>query len=300
MPQSGRELAGLVEALYLRLFVIALAGMQIVCAMVIVAALPRTSHADLPRTAALAIALAVLATLVLARRGPCYHALRRRPLLSLTGPVLAMSALVIDGVSHSPLSYAATVSLAVPGFVCGRRWSLTGAALITIGALGGAWVTVGVSALNSVGQGAAGYFGWALVQAGLADCFARLLLQLPTIDRTSDAATALRVPNLAGDPAPPVADASARDQPDPGRAALPATLAAPRLTARQLQVVALLADGFRAEAIGVELGIKTATVYRLTERAKRRAGVGSRAELVAFVLREGLLQPRAAGARPDG
>jgi DNA-binding CsgD family transcriptional regulator len=64
--------------------------------------------------------------------------------------------------------------------------------------------------------------------------------------------------------------------------------------------VALLADGFRAEAIGVELGIKTATVYRLTERAKRRAGVGSRAELVAFVLREGLLQPRAAGARPDG
>jgi DNA-binding CsgD family transcriptional regulator len=61
------------------------------------------------------------------------------------------------------------------------------------------------------------------------------------------------------------------------------------LTARQLQVVVLLADGLRADDIAQRLGIATSTVYRYVERAKERTGVTSRSELVALAIRERLV-----------
>jgi DNA-binding CsgD family transcriptional regulator len=62
------------------------------------------------------------------------------------------------------------------------------------------------------------------------------------------------------------------------------------LTARQLQVVVLLADGLRADDIAQRLGIATSTVYRYVERAKERTGVTSRSELVALAIRERLVR----------
>ncbi len=284
--QTGREVAALAEALYVRLFVVALAGMQLVCAMALVAALARTHNANLLRTTLLAAALAAVATLVLADHEHWYRAVRRRPALALTGPALALAALVIDGVSHSPLSYPAAVSIAVPAFVCGRRWALAAAVLISIGALSGAWVQAGAGTLNSVGQGTAGYFVWAIVLSGLAELFAPLAMRMPQTDPVPVAPPGpLRVPNLAGDPAP------SGGTPDEAERAAgkPAPEGGPRLTARQLQVVALLADGLRAEEIAAQLGVATSTVYRSVERAKARTGVRSRSELVAFALRAGLL-----------
>jgi len=64
-----------------------------------------------------------------------YRAMRRRPVLTLGAPTLALATLVVDGVSHSPLSYPAAVSIAFPAFVCGRRWALAAAATISIGAV---------------------------------------------------------------------------------------------------------------------------------------------------------------------
>ena len=107
VPRSGRELAGLAETLYLRLLVIALGGLQFVCALAILAALVRTSNASFWRTAGLALGLALLAALALRARVAVYQALRRRPILSLGAPLLAYLALAADGVSHSPLSYPA-------------------------------------------------------------------------------------------------------------------------------------------------------------------------------------------------
>ena len=289
--QNGREVAALAEALYVRLFVVALGGMQIVCAMAVVAALARTHNAGLLRTTLLAASLAAIATIVLTDHERWYRALRRRPALALTGPVLALAALVIDGVSHSPLSYPAAVSIAVPAFVCGRRWALAAAVLISIGALGGAWVQEGASALNSVGQGTAGYFVWAIVLAGLAEFFAPLAMRMPHPDAAPGAPPGpLRVPNLAGDPPPTGSRPNAAAVPVEHAADEPPPTGATRLTARQLQVVALLADGLRAEEIAAQLGVATSTVYRSVERAKARTGVHSRSELVAFAIRAGLLR----------
>jgi len=120
---NGSEVAGVAEALYLRLFVIALGCLAFVCGLAIVVALARTHNANFVRTAALALAMGLLAWLALQAPGRSYRMLRRRPALSLTAPLLALVALAIDGVLYSPLSYPATVSIAFPAFVCGRRWA---------------------------------------------------------------------------------------------------------------------------------------------------------------------------------
>lgn len=288
--QDGREVAGLAEALYMRLFTLALGGLQITCGLAIAAALVRTDHANFVRTAGLALGIALIAALALRASPHTYWAMRRRPLLSLTGPVLALAALSIDGVSHSPLSFAAAASIALPAFVCGRRWALAAATLIAIGAVGAAMLHLGVGALNSVGQGSVAYFVWALVLSGLAEAFARLSMRMPKSNGPQpapDPPPPIRVPNLADDPPslPPN-----RTAPPPSPRPEPTPDSGVRLAARQLQVIALLADGLRANDIAQQLGIAPATVYRYVQQAKQRAGVSSRYELVAFAARHGLLQ----------
>ena len=180
-PLRGSEVAGLAESLYLRLFVLALGSLPLICGLAVVAALVRTHNADLLRTTALAAALAALAALALRAPVRAYRALRRRPLFSLGAPLVALTALTLDGVTYSPLSYPAAVSIAIPAFVCGRRWALAAATIISVGALTAATVRYGFGVIDAVGQGTAGYFVWALVLAGLAERFAHLAMQLAPV-----------------------------------------------------------------------------------------------------------------------
>jgi len=62
-----------------------------------------------------------------------------------------------------------------------------------------------------------------------------------------------------------------------------------RLTARQLQVVALLADGHRYRAIAACLSISPNHVERHVRNAIERLAVHSPAELVAVAIAEGML-----------
>ena len=288
--RSGSEVVAVVEALHLRLLIVALGCIPLVCGLTVIVALVRTHNANFARTAALAIGLALLAMLALRAPVRLYRALRRRPWLSLTAPLLALSALAIDGVTYSPLSYPAAVSIALAAFVCGRRWALTAAALISVGAVTTATLHNGLGALEAVGQGAAGYFVWALVLAGLAERFARLAMRMPPgAPPPKDAAPPAPVAILPSD-RPSNARAAAEPSATTTRSRdTPASAAG--LTSRQLQVLALLADGLRAEDIAQRLGITTSTVYRHIERAKQRAGVQSRYELVGVLVGDGILPP---------
>ena len=284
--RRGSEVVAVAEALYLRLFVIALGCMLFVCGLAIVVALARTHNASFERTTALALGLALPAALALRERARAYRIIRRRPFLSLTPSLLALGALGADGVLYSPLSFPAAVCVAVPAFVCGRRWAVAAATLISVGAITTATLLSGPGALSSVGQGAAGYFAWALVLAGLAERFAQLAMQLPAapLSRTPPAAS-IAAPGDPGDPTTS-AQPAAPSAPTPGTHA---TLPDANLTARQIQVVALLADGLRADDIADHLGISTSTVYRHIERAKTRTRVASRSELIAVAIRNGVL-----------
>ena len=69
-----------------------------------------------------------------------------------------------------------------------------------------------------------------------------------------------------------------------------------RLTARQLQVLALLADGLRYREVAACLSISDGQVQRHVARAVARVGVSNAAELVAVAVSEGLVPPPAARA----
>ena len=294
--RTGAELADLTEVLYVRLVVIALHGLQFVCAGAVIIALVRTSGADFVRTATLAVLIAGLAGLALRVRVPIYRAMRRRPVLSLLPPLLALTALIVDGVSHSPMSYVAAVGVALTGFVNGRRWALVAAVLVSVGAVTAAVLRTGLGALDSVGQGTSGYFVWALVCSGLAESFALLTMRMPqALPPPAGAGAPVRVANLAGVPRP-TTPATPASSTEPDSLEAPPPPGSGRLTARQWQVVVLLADGLQAEAIAQRLGITTSTVYRHVERAKDRSGVRTRSELVSLALRDGIVPPGVAPA----
>lgn len=64
---------------------------------------------------------------------------------------------------------------------------------------------------------------------------------------------------------------------------------APPLTARELSVLSLVAEGQSNRAIGESLGLSALTVKSHLARIARKLGTGDRAALVAVALRRGLI-----------
>lgn len=73
----------------------------------------------------------------------------------------------------------------------------------------------------------------------------------------------------------------------PAPAPAPPTL--PELTAREISVLRLVADGRSNRLIGEELGLSALTVKSHLARISRKLGTGDRAELVAISIRGGVL-----------
>ncbi|NLF04986.1 MAG: response regulator transcription factor [Actinomycetales bacterium] len=65
--------------------------------------------------------------------------------------------------------------------------------------------------------------------------------------------------------------------------------ATPPLTARELSVLALVAEGQSNRAIGETLELSALTVKSHLARIARKLGTGDRAALVAVALRRGLI-----------
>ena len=63
----------------------------------------------------------------------------------------------------------------------------------------------------------------------------------------------------------------------------------PDLTAREISVLKLVADGRTNRLIGEDLGLSALTVKSHLARISRKLGTGDRAELVAISIRGGVL-----------
>lgn len=63
----------------------------------------------------------------------------------------------------------------------------------------------------------------------------------------------------------------------------------PELTARELGVLRLVADGRSNRAVGEALDLSALTVKSHLARISRKVGTGDRAEMVAYAIRNGLL-----------
>jgi len=63
------------------------------------------------------------------------------------------------------------------------------------------------------------------------------------------------------------------------------------LSERELEVLKLLAAGYTSQQVGDELGLSAKTVDTYKARVMEKLGLKSRAELVRYALRHGLLTP---------
>ena len=59
------------------------------------------------------------------------------------------------------------------------------------------------------------------------------------------------------------------------------------LTWREIEIIALLADGMAWKVVGRHLGVKTGSVEWIVREAKRKTGSKTVVELVATALRKG-------------
>jgi DNA-binding CsgD family transcriptional regulator len=301
LVHSGAELVGLAERFYGGVFLGAI-GFVGLAALAALALLPSR---ELPSGAPLAIAflatgvIVALTPLAVWRSRQLYRALRRWPQPQL-GLVLVAAALIASPAMSSGLWWPSCAILMTLAVVVPLPRLLAYCLLVLGANLAGHLVVADlgdVPAVDIIGL----WIGFPLWLAAIAIVSDRLVAQVLHINATVSREPPRRVP--AYSPEPPSA-------PEPATAAVvvaaaggaeePATPAPDgvtrRLTARQLEVVALLADGLRQREVAACLSISERQVQRHVADAIGRLGLRNAYELAAVAVSEGIVPDAAARA----
>lgn len=332
LVRSGAELVALSERFYGGVFLggIVFVGLAALAALVLLPLRARGPSDGTLTPAIVAAGLLVAATPVAVWRvGPLYRTIRRRRAAEV-GLVL-LATLLVAYPMRSELWWPSCAIVMLLAIVVPFRRALASCLLVL--AAGFASHAVGgdlreMSAVAIVGL-CIGYPFWSAAVAVSTDRLAAYLLRLnatrqrprPAPRRVAASWTA-RPP---GDPVRTVDDAGAAANADPVARASPTRLlpgadptgtidggedepptgggdggaAIDRLTARQLQVVALLADGLRYREVAACLSISARQVQRHVAQAVARLGVNGAYELAAVAVSDGLV-PEPARSREGG
>lgn len=296
--RSGAELVALAERFNHGIFLGAMCfvGLSTLTAL---AFLPlRTSAEDgVPPASAVAAALIVLVLAGLAawRARDVDRMLRRHPSLELVPVLVAAILLSVVSPLRNELWWSASAILMVLALRVSLRRALTYCLIVLVANLTAHLVSGDLS--DTSARGVIGlWIGlpfWTAMAAVVPDRMASYILRL-NVRRNPPRAAPLRVIPRPTRPAAeePTADTDgAVAAPKPASATTnttPATTS--RLTAKQLEVVALLAAGYRYEYIGACLSITAGQVYRHVRNAIARLGVETVNELVAVAVAEGLIR----------
>lgn len=304
----GAELVALSERFNHGIFMAALAFVAL-STVTALAFLPLRASAEngRPPSSAVAAGLIVLAlTAIAARRGPeVYRLLRNRPGLQLVPVLIAAVLLSVVSPLRNELWWPACAILMVIALLISLRRALAYCLIVLLANLAAHIVAGDLSDTSPVGIVGLwiGLPFWTAMAAVIPQRMASHLLRLNANRVPSHpAARRVEVGSLVPpDEAPRNEDGSAADTAPDARGSTDATPtpARPgighgidRLTSKQLQVVALLADGHRYEFIGECLSISAGQVYRHVRNAIERLGVENVNQLVAAAVAEGLVPRR--------
>jgi DNA-binding CsgD family transcriptional regulator/multisubunit Na+/H+ antiporter MnhG subunit len=246
----------------------------------------------------------VLAGLAIWRAHDVYRLLRRLPQLELVPVLIAALLLSVVSPHRNELWWSACAILMALSLLLSLRRAM-GYCLVVLLANLTAHVVSGdlhdFSSIEIVGL----WIGlplWTALAAVVPERMASHILRLNTF-RTPPRRQPVAVTAWTTNVAAPTPDASepptaernsSSGPPDDGAVTSPASITIPggragRLTSRQLQVVALLADGYRYRDIAACLGISAGQVHRHVTNAIARLQVQSATELVAVAVAEGIV-----------
>jgi DNA-binding CsgD family transcriptional regulator len=313
LVRSGAELVALSERFYGGVFLgaVGFVGLAALAALVLLPVRKFPPGAPVA-VAFLATGLLVAATLLAGWRAQqLYCALRRWPRLQL-GLVIVAAALVASPEMSSALWWPSCAILMMLAVVVSLPRTLAYCLAVLGTNLAGHLVAADLgntSAVTVIGLWI-GYPLWILAITVFTDRLASGVLRVnaagpPT---ATGREPPRRVPASASGPEPDrppapqaaeVVVASEGGDEEPAPAAAPSTVTTQRLTARQLQVVALLADGLRHREVAACLSISERQVQRHIADAVARLGLRSAYELAAVAVSEGIV-PDAAALAPRG
>lgn len=211
------------------------------------------------------------------RREALLGLLRRRPALLLVAAAISIAVLWIDGGWRSSYYLASYAAIALAAVVGGLRWSFACAGLLALGYVGGlaingySWAELKeLNDADSVIANTGGYliaaFFFAAPVAWLAGYVARINQVLSDSTRGSDAERA---------------------------ATLAAREATNKLTAREIEVVQLIASSASNDDIATTLTISVRTVHRHVENAMKKTGAKKRTGLAVIATQAGLVPGQA-------
>lgn len=311
LVRCGAELVELSERFYRGIFVGALVfvGLASIAALALLPLRQSAGEGALPPTAVVAALLVVAAPLAVWHARALYRALRRRPWLEL-GPVLVAAALVSYPL-HSELWWPSCALLMLVATLAPLQRALA-YCLVVLAANLAAHLVAGdlpeTPAVAVIGLWV-GYPFWSAIFAVSTDRLAASILRL-NAERARRRRAPVRVVSWSTAPrrdpdSTPVKDTKGSAAPETSRNAAPsaepeagpgecgempsAEGAIQRLTARQLQVVALLADGLRYREVAACLSISVRQVQRHVSNGIARAGLRNANELVAVAVSEGIV-----------
>jgi DNA-binding CsgD family transcriptional regulator len=282
LVRSGAELVAVTEHFSIRLFrgAVVVVGLAAVAAL---ALLPlRRSAGDVPWTTPTVVAtvlLAAAAPLAARHAQSLLRAVRRHRALELA--LVLLAAALVAYPLRSELWWPSCALLMLVATAAGLSRALAYCGLVL--------------AANLAAHAVAGDFDdtpavailglwiglpfWAALAALLAERFAAHMMRLNAARRRAPEPP-LRVPSTAAET--PRTPARRTDETD----------ALHRLTARQLEVLALMADGLRYDEIAACLSISAQQVQRHVANARERLGVASTSQLLAVVVAAGLAPRR--------
>jgi DNA-binding CsgD family transcriptional regulator len=304
LVRSGAELAALSERFYGGVFVgaIGFVGLAALTAFVLLPVRAFPSGAPVA-VAFVATGLLVAAALLAGWRAQeLYCALRRWPQLQLALVIVA-AALVASPEMSSELWWPSCAILMALALVASLARTLAYCLVVLGTNLAGHLVAADLGdthAVSIIGLWI-GYPLWLLAITVLTDRLVSHVLRA-NVAAPAGREPPRRVPASSPEPArapalraAELAVASAGDDEEPAAAAAaPSAVTTRRLTARQLQVVALLADGLRHREVAACLSISERQVQRHIADAVARLGLRSAYELAAVAVSEGIVPDAAA------
>lgn len=225
----------------------------------------------------LGVVMSVAAAAAFYHRARLFRLLRRHASPLLLVAVLGVAVLWIDGGWRSSYYLASYTAIGLAAVVGGLRWSLGCAAILAAGYLGGlalhgySWAELkALKDADSVIANAGGYFIAAYFSAVPVDWLGGYVAR---IHQVASGRVGTDVP--------------AAEETKPAEA--PKRLRTASLSAREVQVVQLLATGMTNDGIAERLVVSPRTVQTHVRAAMRKTGTRSRTELAVLAVQEGLL-----------
>jgi DNA-binding CsgD family transcriptional regulator len=323
LVRCGAELVELSERFYHGVFMVALSFLAISTTAAL-AFLPLRDSAPVAATPVRAVVaglvVLILAAAAIRRARELYLLVRRHPALELVGVLIAALLMSVASPLRNELWWSAGAILAVIATLAPLRRALL-YCLVVLAANLAAHLVAGDLRQTPTVAIAGLWIGlpfWTAMAAVIPERMAAHILCLNAA-RRSRSVPSLRVkawvsenpvresgspravdadrPGAIADPPRPSTAAPPGGTPggpptgavEPGRSEHSAVGRLGRLTSRQMQVVALLADGHRYRGIAECLSISPGQVHRHVRRAIDRLGVQSATELVAVAVAEGIV-----------